>query len=77
MTDSSALGLGNDVAAARALVAGARVAAVPGLSFYSRPDLGATRLPFSFCKRPETLREAGRRLAGWADSGSVPSRRQP
>jgi aspartate/methionine/tyrosine aminotransferase len=77
MTDSSALGLGDDVTAARALVERARVAAVPGSSFYSRPELGATRLRFSFCKRPETLREAGRRLAAWAGSGSAPGRPQP
>ena len=77
MTDSSALGLGDDIAAARALVEGARVAAVPGSSFYSRPELGATRLRFSFCKRPETLREAGARLTAWAGTGSAPARRQP
>jgi hypothetical protein len=65
------------VAAARALVEGARVAAVPGSSFYSRPELGATRLRFSFCKRPETLREAGARLTAWAGTGSAPGRRQP
>jgi aspartate/methionine/tyrosine aminotransferase len=77
MTDSSALGLGDDVTAARALVEGARVAAVPGSSFYSRPELGATRLRFSFCKRPETLREAGARLTAWAGTGSAPGGRQP
>jgi aspartate/methionine/tyrosine aminotransferase len=54
-----------------------REAAVPGSSFYSRPELGATRLRFSFCKRPETLREAGARLAAWAGSGSPPGRRRP
>jgi aspartate/methionine/tyrosine aminotransferase len=77
MTDSSVLGLGDDVAAARALVTGARVAAVPGSSFYSRPELGAGRLRFSFCKRLDTLREAGARLASWrtqdqAGAGSGP-----
>jgi aminotransferase len=75
MTDSSALGLGDDVTAARVLVEGARVAAVPGSSFYSRPELGATRLRFSFSKRLETLREAGTRLAAWADGGSAADRR--
>jgi len=70
MTDSSALGLGDDVSAARALVAGARVAVVPGSSFYSRPELGGARLRFSFCKRLDTLREAGARLRAWAGTGS-------
>ncbi len=63
MTDSSALGLGDDTAAATALVLRARVAAVPGSSFYSRPELGRAKLRFSFSKKLETLHEAGRRLA--------------
>jgi aspartate/methionine/tyrosine aminotransferase len=63
MTDTSALGLDDDVAAARALVRRARVAAVPGSSFYSRPELGRSKLRFSFSKRLATLEEAGRRLA--------------
>ena len=63
MTDASVLELGNDVAAARALVRDARVAAVPGSSFYSRPELGSSKLRFSFSKKLETLREAGRRLS--------------
>jgi aspartate/methionine/tyrosine aminotransferase len=63
LTDSSVLGLGDDVAAARALVGRAGVAAVPGSSFYSRPELGRSKLRFSYSKKLETLREAGRRLA--------------
>jgi len=63
MTDSSVLGLGDDVAAARALVGKAGIAAVPGSSFYSRPELGSSKLRFSFSKKLATLREAGRRLA--------------
>jgi aminotransferase len=77
MTDSAPFGLGDDVTAARALVEGARVAAVPGSSFYSRPELGATRLRFSFCKRLDTLREAGARLAAWVGAGSPGQPRQP
>jgi len=78
MTDSSVLGFDNDVAAARAMVAGARVATVPGSSFYSRPELGAARLRFSFPKRLETLREAGVRLAAWTGGdGHRPAGRQP
>jgi aspartate/methionine/tyrosine aminotransferase len=40
MTDSTALGLGDGTTAATALVRRARVAAVPGSSFYSWPELG-------------------------------------
>ena len=63
MTDTSALGLDDDTAAATALVRRARVAAVPGSSFYSRPELGRSKLRFSFSKKLATLEEAGRRLA--------------
>jgi aspartate/methionine/tyrosine aminotransferase len=64
MTDVSALNAFDDVAAAYDLVRKARVAAVPGSSFYSRPELGHARLRFSFSKKLDTLREAGRRLSG-------------
>jgi aminotransferase len=63
ITDCSALGLGDDITAASELVRRARVAAVPGSSFYSRPELGRARLRFSFSKRLQTLQEAGRRLS--------------
>ena len=63
MTDISGLGYDDDVTAARALTAEIGVASVPGSSFYSRPELGRDKLRFSFCKRLETLREAGARLA--------------
>jgi L-glutamine---4-(methylsulfanyl)-2-oxobutanoate aminotransferase len=66
MTDSSALGLGDDATAATTLVRQARVAAVPGSSFYSQPELGRTKLRFSFSKKLETLDEAGRRLSRFA-----------
>jgi aspartate/methionine/tyrosine aminotransferase len=63
MTDISGLGFDDDVEAARRLTADVGVASVPGSSFYSRPELGRTKLRFSFCKRLETLRAAGERLA--------------
>jgi aspartate/methionine/tyrosine aminotransferase len=63
MTETSTLGLGGDVAAATALVRHAGVAAVPGSSFYSRPELGGSKLRFSFSKKLATLQEAGRRLS--------------
>ena len=62
MADISGLGLGDDVQAADHLVREIRVAAVPGSSFYSRPELGRDRLRFSFCKQMDTLREAAGRL---------------
>lgn len=40
----------------------ARVVAVPGSAFY-RPGHGGNRVRFAFCKSPETIAEAGRRLA--------------
>ena len=69
MTDSSALRLGDDMASAIGLVREARVAAVPGSSFYSRPELGRSKLRFSFSKKLATLDEAGRRLSRLAGSG--------
>ena len=62
MADVSSLGLGDDVATARHLVEHVGVAAVPGSSFFSRPELGSHLLRFAFPKRLETLEEAGRRL---------------
>jgi len=62
MADVSHLGLGDDVRAAQHLVERVGVAAVPGSSFYSEPELGHERVRFAFCKRLETLEEAGRRL---------------
>jgi N-succinyldiaminopimelate aminotransferase len=38
------------------------VAAVPGSSFYNNPRDGAHQVRFAFCKRDQTLDEAGRRL---------------
>ena len=63
MTDISALGFDDDVEAARYMTAEIGVACVPGSSFYSRPELGRTKLRFSFCKKLETLHAAGERLA--------------
>ena len=66
MADVTGLGFADDVAAARYLVEVAGVATVPGSSFFSRPELGAHLLRFAFCKKPETLHEAGERLRGVA-----------
>ena len=63
MTDCSSLGYDDDVTAARSLTETIGVASVPGSSFYKEPELGRTKLRFSFCKKLETLRAAGERLA--------------
>jgi aspartate/methionine/tyrosine aminotransferase len=62
MADVSRLGLGEDVATAHHLVEHAQVATVPGSSFFSDPSHGAHLVRFAFCKRLETLEDAGERL---------------
>jgi aminotransferase len=51
------------VAFAHRLIRDPGVAAVPGSSFFSRPELGRTKLRFAFPKRIETLQAAADRLA--------------
>ena len=63
MTDISAFGFKDDVSFAKYLVQEIRVACVPGSSFYRDPRDGAKQVRFAFCKKPETLDEAARRLA--------------
>ena len=57
----------DDVAFAHRLIRDPGVAAVPGSSFYSRPELGRNKLRFAFPKRPETLAAAAERIARLAD----------
>jgi aspartate/methionine/tyrosine aminotransferase len=40
----------------------AGVATVPGMSFYSQPELGKSVTRFAFCKKIETLQKAAERL---------------
>jgi aspartate/methionine/tyrosine aminotransferase len=63
MTDVAAFGFDNDVEFTRHLVTAVGVAAVPGSSFYSRPDAGRSKVRFCFSKRDETMRAADDRLA--------------
>jgi aminotransferase len=63
MTDIGGFGYKDDVEFARYLVKDVGVAAVPGSSFYKNTGKGRTKLRFCFCKKDETLAEAGRRLA--------------
>ena len=62
MADVSHLGLGDDVEVAHHLTKEVGVAVVPGSSFFSRPALGRHLVRFAFCKKVETLDEAGERL---------------
>jgi aspartate/methionine/tyrosine aminotransferase len=63
LTDIGHFGYADDVAFARFLVQEVGVAAVPGSSFYSNPKDGSQQVRFAFCKKEETLAEAGKRLA--------------
>ena len=62
MTDIGGFGFADDVEFSRYLVQEVGVAVVPGSSFYHDPALGRTKVRFTFCKRDETLKKAGRRL---------------
>jgi aspartate/methionine/tyrosine aminotransferase len=62
MTDISAFGFDDDVSFAKYLVQEIGVACVPGSSFYGDPQDGAKQVRFAFCKKPETLDQAARRL---------------
>jgi aminotransferase len=62
MVDISGVTDDDDVTFARRLTADPGVASVPGSSFYSRPELGHTKVRFAFPKRDETLAEAASRL---------------
>jgi aspartate/methionine/tyrosine aminotransferase len=62
MTDISGFGFANDVEFAAHLVKDVGIACVPGSSFYKHPKDGSQQVRFAFCKKPETLDEAARRL---------------
>jgi aminotransferase len=62
MTDIRDLTDEDDVTFARRLIADPGVAAVPGSSFFSRPELGRTKLRFAFPKQLSTLRAGADRL---------------
>jgi len=69
MTDIGGLTDEDDVAFARRLILDPGVAAVPGSSFYSRPELGRTQLRFAFPKQLATLAAAAERLARLRSGG--------
>jgi aminotransferase len=64
MTDCRKFGWEDDVAFVKDyLIPQIGVAAVPGSSFFEPRSLGAGKVRFMFAKKPQTLEEAGRRLA--------------
>ena len=68
LADFSALARADDRTFARQLARDAGVAAVPGSSFFNARG-GRTLVRFAFCKRLETLHEAGERLLRFAGAG--------
>ncbi len=66
LADFSGLSHEDDTTFAKRLAVEAGVASVPGSSFYSNPESGASLVRFAFCKRLDTLRDAGERLAAFA-----------
>jgi aspartate/methionine/tyrosine aminotransferase len=62
MSDISEFGFPDDVAFVRHMIEEVGVAAVPGSSFFSDSNSGASLIRFCFCKKYETLNEAGNRL---------------
>jgi len=69
LADFSALSDEDSMTFSRRLTAEGGVAPVPGASFFSRPEKGHSLARFVFCKRIETLREAGDRLRHFAARG--------
>jgi aminotransferase len=62
MAEIGGLGFENDVAFCRHLIHDIGVAAVPGSSFFSSPETGASWVRFCFAKKPETIAAAAERL---------------
>ena len=50
------------------------IACVPGSSFYKHAKDGAQQVRFAFCKKPETLDEAGRGWRNYLDDDKSPKR---
>ena len=62
----SGFGFPDDVAFTKHLIGDIGVACVPGSSFFSEPARGKHIVRFCFCKKEETLLEAGARLRNLA-----------
>ena len=66
LADFSGLSDEDDRTFAERLTRDGGVASVPGSSFFSVPERGRSLVRFAFCKRLETLREAGERLVAFS-----------
>lgn len=66
LADFSQLSDEDDKTFAKRLTREGGVASVPGSSFFSVPERGRFLVRFAFCKRAETLREAGARLVAFS-----------
>ena len=73
MTDIAGLTDEDDVTFAHRLIRDPGVAGVPGSSFYSRPELGRTKLRFAFPKQASTLAAAAERLRRLATASTGPA----
>jgi aminotransferase len=62
LADFGALSDEDDTTFAKRLTREAGVASVPGSSFFHEKERGRSLVRFAFCKRVETLRDAGERL---------------
>lgn len=62
MADITGFGFSDDISMVRHLIEQVGVAAVPGSSFFADPRNGSGLIRFCFCKKHETLEEAGNRL---------------
>lgn len=66
LADFSSISSTDDTSFARNLTKKAKVAVVPGSSFYAHREMGRSKVRFSFAKRDQTLREAMDRLNRFA-----------
>ena len=70
LADFGELSSEDDSTFAKRLTREAGVAPVPGSSFFSVPERGRRLVRFAFCKKLETLEEAGARLRRFAGAGA-------
>ena len=69
LSDFSELSHEDDTTFSKRLAREAGVAPVPGSSFFSVPERGRSLVRFAFCKKLETLEEAGARLRRFSGGG--------
>jgi N-succinyldiaminopimelate aminotransferase len=70
-TDITALGGRDGIEFCRELPARCGVVAVPTQVFYDDPEAGRTLVRFAFCKRPDVIADAARRLSALRTAGRV------